>query len=470
MTTVTPQTVPTAPGGVPVLGHLPALLRDPLGFLGSLARVGDAVEISLGPRRMTVVTSPALVHTLLTALSHDCPRGTVQGALREAFGDGLLMSEGALHRERRRAVQPAFTAERVAALAGVVGEAARERIERWSPGRAVDVAGEMTALALDVVARALFGVRLAEGPAAAFRRALPDLVRGQIARSLCPHPLFARLPLPLNRRFDAAVRVLDAVVDRTVGGPDGPDGRDGAPAGPLRDAVDPATGRRLDRAALRSEAVSLFGAGTETVSSTLTWLFHELMGAPEVYARLLGELEEAYGDGLTGAASGEPGAGWPGEAPPYLRAVLREVLRLHAPNAFLTRTAAAGVRLGPYAVAAGTELLYSLTALHRDPARYPDPLRFDPDRWADGEGAGDRRLFLPFGAGRHKCVGEGFAWMELAVIAATVLLRWRLTPLPGARAREVVWTTVQARDVVMTVAPRAVRVPGPPGASAGGAP
>ncbi|GAA2225757.1 cytochrome P450 [Streptomyces amakusaensis] len=454
MTTVNPRPIPAAPGRVPVLGHLPALLRDPLGFLGSLARVGEVAGVSLGPREVAVVTSPALVHTLLAALSRDCPRGSVQGTLREAFGDGLLMSEGALHRERRRAVTPAFTAERVGSGIRAVQEATRERIGRWRPGVPVDVAAEMTGLALEVVARALFGVRLPEGDAVAFQRALPDLVKGQIARSLCPHPLFARLPLPLNRRFEAAVAVLDRVVDRAVSG------AGGSPAALLSAAGG------LDAPAVRAEAISLFGAGTETVASTLTWLFHELLGAPEVHGRLLAELAGELGDAgteLTPEALARL---------PYLRRVLREVLRLHAPNAFLTRTAAVGVQLGPYAVPAGTELLYSLSALHRDPARYADPLRFDPDRWADGERVADPRLFLPFGAGRHKCVGESFAWMELAVVAATVLLTWRPEPVAGTRAREVVWTTVQARGVVMTVSPRVVRTAAAerPAGAAGGTP
>ncbi|MER6916176.1 cytochrome P450 [Streptomyces sp. NPDC000594] len=454
---VAPAPVPRAPGRLPLLGHAPALLRDPLGFIGSLARVGGVVRISLGPRSVCVVTRPELVHTLLVALAHDCPRGAVQVTLRRAFGDGLLMSEGRAHRDRRRVLQPAFTARDMEHRIRAVERVTRERTARWREGQVLDVGGQMSRLALDIVTRVLFGSRLREESAAAFHRALPDLVRGQIVRSLLPHPAFALLPLPLNLRFESAVRALNRVVDQAVNGSGGPDSL----LWLLRTARDPSTGRRLDEAAVRAEAITVLGAGTETVSTTLTWLFHELTRHPEIAGRLLAELDGLGDEPLTAPALGRL---------ELLHRVLREVLRLHTPNAFLMRTATTRVRLGPYSVPAGTELLYSLTALHRDPERYARPLVFDPDRWVNGSGArdqgGERELFLPFGAGKHRCIGEGFAWMELAVVAATVLREWRPVPVAGARARERVWTTVQADGVAMAVTRRQGRpAPGPAAAS-----
>ncbi|MEE1788382.1 cytochrome P450 [Streptomyces sp. SP17BM10] len=436
---------PLAPGALPGLGHAVALLRDPLGFLGALAHHGGVVRIRLGPRTVCVVTDAALVHALLVAHAHDCPRGAVQDTLKRAFGDGLLMSEGQAHRDRRRVIQPAFGADRMAGYVAVMHRVTEERAARWRPGQVLDVAKEMNHLALEIVTRSLFDARLSEDATLAFHRALPDMVKGQIVQSLYPHPAMARLPLPVNRRFDAAVRVLNRVVDQAV------DGRaaDGCPAGTLpallRAASDPATGRPLTEADVRSEAITMFGAGTETVSTTLTWLIDELLRHPEVEARVLAELDEH----LPAGAAPTPEAL---ARLTYTRAVAQEVVRLHAPNAFLMRTAQVPVELGPYRIPAGTELLYSLTALHRDPVRYPDPLAFRPERWQDG-GAG-RQSYLPFGAGKHKCIGEAFAWAELTVAAAAILRRWRPVALPGARAREVVWTTVQAQGLRVRLAPR----------------
>ncbi|GAA3008688.1 hypothetical protein GCM10010519_44920 [Streptomyces lactacystinicus] len=445
---------PLAPGALPGLGHAGALLRDPLGFLGSLARQGGVVRIRLGPRTVCVVTDTRLVHTLLVALAHDCPRGAVQDTLRTAFGDGLLMSEGQAHRDRRRIIQPAFGPDRMGEYLAVMQQVTEERAGRWRPGQVLDVAKEMNHLALEIVTRTLFDARLSEDATVAFHRALPDLVKGQIVQSLYPNPALARLPLPVNRRFDDAVRVLNRVVDQAVN-------RRAATTGPgagrrtlpalLRAATDPATGRPLTEADVRSEAITMFGAGTETVSTTLTWLLDELLRHPEVEARILAELDEHLPAGAVPTPEALARL-------TYTRSVTQEVVRLHAPNAFLMRTARVPVELGPYRVPAGTELLYSLTALHRDPVRYPEPMNFRPERWQDGGGSG-RPSFLPFGAGKHKCIGEAFAWAELTVAAATILRRWRPTAVPGARAREVVWTTVQAHGLRVRLAPRGARSP-----------
>ncbi|MBP0449376.1 cytochrome P450 [Kitasatospora sp. RG8] len=460
-----PAVPPLAPGALPVLGHAPALLRDPLGFLGSLSRHGGVVRIRLGPRTVYVVTDARLVHALLVARAHDCPRGAVQDTLRTAFGDGLLMSEGQAHRDRRRVVQPAFGQDRMAGYLAVMHQVTEERAAHWRPGQVLDVAREMNHLALEIVTRTLFDARLSEDATLAFHRALPDLVKGQIVQSLYPHPALARLPLPVNRRFDAAVRVLNQVVDQAVdqasergarpagcpfGGEEQP-GRNPAHTLPalLRAATDPATGRPLTEADVRSEAITMFGAGTETVSTTLTWLIDELLRHPRVEALVLAELDEHLPAGTVPTPEALARL-------TYTHSVTREVVRLHAPNAFLMRTASVPVELGRYRIPAGTELLYSLTALHRDPLLHPDPLRFHPGRWHEGGGSAGTgpRAFLPFGAGKHKCIGEAFAWAELTVAAAAILRRWRPTAVPGARAREVVWTTVQAQGLRVRLTPR----------------
>ncbi|MFJ5120076.1 cytochrome P450 [Kitasatospora sp. NPDC088548] len=446
----TPSTAPPpAPGAVPGLGHAPALLRDPLGFLGSLSRHGGVVQVRLGPRTVCVVTDASLVHTLLVALAYDCPRGAVQDTLKTAFGDGLLMSGGKAHRDRRRLIQPVFGPDRMADYLAVMHQVTEERAGRWRPGQELDVAKEMNHLALEIVTRTLFDARLSEDATVDFHRALPDLVKGQIVQSLYPHPKLARLPLPVNRRFENAVRVLNRVVDQAVSGGARSGGTNGTLPALLRAATDPATERPLTEADVRSEAITMFGAGTETVSTTLTWLLDELLRHPEVETRVLAELDEH----LPAGAVPTPDAL---AKLTYTRSVTQEVVRLHAPNAFLMRTAAVPVELGPYLIPAGTELLYSLTALHRDPALYPEPLRFRPERWREGgdaAGAG-RQAFLPFGAGKHKCIGEAFAWAELTVAAAAILRRWRPVAVAGTRAREVVWTTVQAQGLRIRLTPR----------------
>src|SRR5262249_21044875 len=124
----------------------------------------------------------------------------------------------------------------------------------------------------------------------------------------------------------------------------------------------------------------------------------------------------------------------------YTQQVIKETLRLHHPNWLLMRRTIADTKLGDFAIPAGRQIIFSPTALHRDPDLYPDPMRFNPDRW---ETASREEAFIPFVTGRHKCIGEQFALTEMAVVIATVAAQWRLVPVSGHPAREVVRVTVQ---------------------------
>ena len=127
----------------------------------------------------------------------------------------------------------------------------------------------------------------------------------------------------------------------------------------------------------------------------------------------------------------------------YLRRVVTETLRLYPPAWILSRRAGAEVTLGGRVLPAGATLLFSPYVVHRDPASYPDPERFDPDRWSP-ERAKDipRPAFIPFGAGARQCLGEGFAWVEASVVLATILRRWRVRPVAGQTIRKVALATL----------------------------
>lgn len=115
-----------------------------------------------------------------------------------------------------------------------------------------------------------------------------------------------------------------------------------------------------------------------------------------------------------------------------IRRMISETLRLYPQAWILTRRSTRPVGLGGVDLPAGASLLLSLYALHRDPAIYPNLTVFDPDRWApDRTPDGIKPSFLPFGAGRHQCIGEPFAWAEATVVLATVSQRWQLEPVPG---------------------------------------
>jgi cytochrome P450 len=137
----------------------------------------------------------------------------------------------------------------------------------------------------------------------------------------------------------------------------------------------------------------------------------------------------------------------------YTRQVISETLRLHAVP-LLMRRAVAPVRLAGVDLPVGTEVAFSLYALHRDPRFYPDPDRFDPDRW-EGEDEKTRRIaFVPFSAGTRKCIGDGFAWAEAIIALATILSRWQLRLRGDHTPREVVAAVARPDKVLVTALPR----------------
>ncbi|MFI2367077.1 cytochrome P450 [Streptomyces sp. NPDC018833] len=137
-----------------------------------------------------------------------------------------------------------------------------------------------------------------------------------------------------------------------------------------------------------------------------------------------------------------------------VRRVLDEVIRLHGVT-MLMRRATAPVELGGYTLPEGTEVGFSLYAMHRDPDLYEDPDGFDPDRWLpERRAAVSRQSYIPFGAGNRKCIGDAFVWMEATIALATILARWQLRPAGGHVPKEVASAVAHPDRMPMTVTPR----------------
>lgn len=426
---------PVPPGRLPVVGHGLSMLRDPLGFLGGLHRHGPVVRIQAGTKTFYVVTSPELVRELLVKHSATCIRAGVQQVIADNFGNGLVASEGDVHRCRRRSLQPGFTARGIETYLPAMAEIARERADGWSEGQPLKLADEFHDLAFSIVAGTLFGTRLTRRTEASFRIALARGVRGIMLRAMVPRVLL----LPENSLFTGAVRTIHALTDELANRIENSAG-DGKRIYHLLSRDRDGAGQDV-RQALREEVTSLMGAGTDTVAVTLGWFFHELNRRPDVEAAVRREVEAWDGE-FTSAGLAQL---------TYTHSVIQETLRLHVPVSFLTRQAEADTELGGYRIPAGSEILFSLTALHRHPGIFPDPLRFDPGRWLPENVTEEaREAFMPFGVGKHRCLGEPFAWAELLITAVTVLSRWSLVPHETNRPREVVLATVQPRGLVMT--------------------
>ncbi|WP_254792699.1 cytochrome P450 [Streptomyces sp. CC77] len=445
---------PAAPGGLPVLGHALQLWRRPIAFLESLRAVGDVVRVDVGTWPLHVLTSPELVHTVLVGEAQHFGRGRIFEKMRPLFGNGLATTDGAFHRRQRRIMQPAFHRSHIMEHAERMCRQADGMAASWADGRRVAVDEELRRFTLSAVADMMFSGEVGGRAVAEVHRSFPIILEGMLVRTLMPKAL-DRLPIPLNRRFDAAATRLRAIIDEVIAaygsetayGSEGEDGsgagtagaatRGAGPGGGRHDllsllmaAADPETGETMSAEQLRDELITILFGGTETAATTLAWVFHELARHPEAEQKVHAEVDAVLG-GRRVRADDLPRL-------TYTANVLHETLRMHSALVF-TRKVLTPVTLGGVPVPAGAELAYSPYALHRDPGYFKDPAVFDPDRWSTADPARPARLsgFLPFGAGQHKCIGDSFAMAEMLVVVASVAARWRLVPVPGVEVREI---------------------------------
>jgi cytochrome P450 len=420
---------PMAPGRLPVLGHALQLWRGPIAFLESLRPAGAVVRVDLGGWPLHVLTDPDLIHTVLVGEAQDYGRGRIFEKLRPLFGNGIATTDGAFHRKQRRLMQPAFQRSRMSRYAELMCREADAMASSWSAGTEIRVDREMRRFALSAVAGMIFSGDVAQPAVREVHRSFPIILEGMLVRTVMPKA-FDRLPIPLNRRFDAAATRLRAIIDEVIAeyGPEDR-GRDDL-ISLLLASTDSETGETMSAEQVRDELITILFGGTETASTTLSWIFHELARHPEVEKRVHAEVDEVVGD--------RPVRPDDLAALTYTRSVFEESLRLHSPLLFTRRTLTP-VTLGGVAIPAGAEIAYSPYALHRDPALFRDPTTFDADRWSGTDPSRLPRLnsFIPFGAGQHKCIGDAFAVAEILSAVASVASRWRLTPAPSSVVKEV---------------------------------
>jgi cytochrome P450 len=428
-----------------MLRAVPAIRRDPLAFLErTVHRHGDLVAFPMPRTPVLLVNTPTGARHVLQDNHRGYGKRTVQyGALGLVTGAGLLTADGDLWRRRRRIAQPAFHHGHLDAVAEQAAAAGSALAARWSaaPGGCVDVDRAALHTMLEVVGRTLFAADLAadgERVVEAVDAALQAVVVR--ARSPLPAVLPGWLPTPSQRRLRRAVATLDdaclGVVRRRRAA--GLAESDTDVLALLLRAADAEGG--LSEREVRDELVTLVIAGHETVASCLTWTLLLLARHPDVQDRLAAEL-----------AALPPGRdpGWADLAVlPWTRAVVDEALRLYPPAWVITRRALAADVVDGVAVPADTLVVLSPWLLHRRAESWPDPLRFDPERFAaTGAGRGPiRGDYVPFGAGPRLCIGRDVALVQAVLILATLLRGRRVVRPDAAEAVHV--------DALVTLRPR----------------
>jgi cytochrome P450 len=390
--------------------------HDRLEFFRHCAETADAVRFRFAAEDVMVVSRPELVNDVLVTRRADFSKAYLTSLMHPLLAGSMLLADSDSWLHQRKLVLPAFHRERLDTYAVVMAEEARRASATWVPGQARDVHSDMMRMTLQIVTRTLFGIdfRSAVGVAENLVATVMDEFNRRIAS-----PVRFRFPLPSVRtlRLFKAMRELDDIAYRAIAE------RRREPQEDLLSmlvAAQDESGQPMSDREVRDACIAVFFAGHETTACLLSWTWYVLAQRPDIEEKLLAELGQAAADG------GEPPATLVSRLP-YMQMVLNEVLRLYPPAYGFGRRALRDTVVGDHAVAAGTTVLMSPWAMHRDPAYFDDPERFVPERWASGLASRlPRFAFYPFSSGPRRCVGSSYATMEATIVIATILPQFHL--------------------------------------------
>jgi cytochrome P450 len=396
------------------------------------------------------VNDPELIREILVTQASAFVKERTVRRMKILLGEGLITSDDPIHIRQRRIVAPAFHRQRIAAYADEIVASAHRHAASWQSGETIDISAAMMSLSLEIVARTLFDTEVT-----ADIRAINDEVNAimDLYNFLIAFPRMERvlhLPIPGVMKFRRSRARLDKVVNRLI--------REHREAnvdkGDLLSMLIRSRDEQAETGAsttmsdeqVRDEAMTIFLAGYETTANALAWTWYLLSQNPEAEAKLHQEIDQVLG---TGANARLPTLS-DYSSLRYTEQVFAESMRIYPPAWAMGRMSTQPVTLGPYRIPPGAHFFMSQYMISRTPEIYPDPLRFDPDRFTpEAKAARPRFAYFPFGAGSRQCIGESFAWMEGVLAVAAIAQRWRMQylgtvpPVPQAKI------TLRPRDPVM---------------------
>lgn len=405
------------------------IVRDPaLRLLRLQQSYGDVVALGRERGAPVCVFAPAYNHQILTdttlfysldvsssAAPVRMPRDTAPARLLS----GVAGMNGERHKRHRHLLLPGFGRKHVDTLCGTVAACIEQHIADWREGQQIDLKHEMIELSLSLAISGLLGLNPRE-EGMHLRQALTDWGAYGLSPQVAllpfnvpglPYRRFLKLSEHLERAFHAVMARKRA------------DGLDGGDALSILLQAQDEEGSTLTGDEVLGHLTTFFTAGHETTASALTWSLFLLTQHPEMYARLMEELDGT----LHGAA---PRLEQLRQMPTLLH-VINEGLRMFPPGMWLVRTSTAPFALGPYELPKGTHVVFSPAVTHYRGDLYDQPHRYLPDRWETISPSPYE--FLPFGNGSRRCLGATFAMLELQMVLPIILQRFRLEVPPGTR-------------------------------------
>lgn len=414
-------------------GNLRQFREDRLGTLTQAAQLGRVVHMRFLNSHAYLLSHPDDIKHVLVDNHRNYIKGYGVQALKPVLGDGLLNSENPLHQRQRRLIQPAFHRQRIAAYGEIIARIADEHLAGWQDGQSFDLHEELMQMTMVIVAKCLFDEDVSND-AGKLGQAINALIQEFNFNRIGPIGQFlARFDRSANRRRDERLRVLDSLLYEMIRNRRAEAEDRGDLLSMLLSAQDEELGAdgstspssAMSDQQLRDELITLFIAGHETTAIAITWTFYLLAQHPEVEARLHTELDALLGDPLNSTARLPTWDDLPKLE--VTRRVFSEAMRIYPPVWSLSRLALHDDEIAGCPIRAGSGVIISQYVTHHDAHYWPDPERFDPDRFApEAEAQRTKYAYLPFGGGPRRCIGEPFAWMEGELLVAAIAHRFRV--------------------------------------------
>lgn len=399
-------------------------LTDPLKFtVEQSQKLGGLFRVPFYYRKMFILTDLEAIRHVLVNNQKNYRKSPAYSQLKQALGNGLVTSEGEFWRHQRRLAQPIFYKSQMDGLFKTMGEVATNYFKnlehRIDENGDIDLTKEMMNITADIVLKTLFS---SDNPSN--QKEMYETM--EIAQNYIMHRVTNPHLIPINyingkhRRFKKTMKlfdqnVLDLIKERRT---------DPNPPHDLLTmllmAKDEDTGEGMSDKQLRDEAITVYSAGHETSANALAWTIFLLSKKPEIVQKIRDEVDQYLTD----------------EIPTfedirnlkYTQQVIEEGMRLYPPAYAVGRENIKEDEIIGYKIPRKSIIFISIYALHRDPKFWENPEEFDPSRFEPEKVKQRPRLaYLPFGAGPRMCIGNHFAMMEMQLILALWVKKFRFS-------------------------------------------
>ncbi|QTJ66076.1 cytochrome P450 [Rhodococcus sp. ZPP] len=409
---------PRVSGGEREHGHLEELRTDPIALMRRVREeCGDVGAFQLVDRNVIMLSGAEANEFFFRSSDEDLDQQAAYPFMKPIFGEGVVF-DASPERRKEMLHNQALRGEQMKGHAATIAHEVDRMVSRWDDEGEIDLLEFFAELTIYTSSACLIGKKFRDQLDGRFAQLYHELEQGTDAIAFVDP--YADID-SFRRRDEARVQLValvqDIMTDRIAHPPQGKEDRDMLDV--LVSIKDENGNERFSADEITGMFISMMFAGHHTTSGTAAWTLIELLRHPDYAKQVVGELDDLYADGSDisfGAL----------RQIPKLEAVLKETLRLHPPLIILLRVAQGDFEVGGYQIAQGDLVAATPAISNRLAEDFPNPDAFDPERYIDPnqEDIVNRWTWIPFGAGRHRCVGAAFALMQLKAIFSILLQDW----------------------------------------------